>query len=148
MAGDPANKLLARLDGVRKIGADRWTAKSPLRPKQRTGSLSIRRLADGRVLLHDFAGATIEEIVRALGVELSDLFPERIDVHHRDGPSRERRPFTVGEAVRALRFEMNVVWFLLGDVESGAQIDDKMRSRAGLARRRCQALIHELADYG
>lgn len=143
MTTEPVGRLLARLEGVRRVGDGRWTAKSPLRPRQRTGSLSIRELADGRVLLHDFAGASVDEILRAVGLELVDLYPPRVADDRR--LARERRPFTVGEAVRALRGELYVVWILLADLGDGAPIDDATRQRARLARRRCEALIEALA---
>jgi hypothetical protein len=39
--------------------------------------LSVREGDDGRVLLHCFAGCSVNEVVAALGIELSDLFPVR-----------------------------------------------------------------------
>jgi hypothetical protein len=39
-----------------------------------------------------------------------------------------------------------VVWVLLADIGAGAPIDEATRQRARLARRRCEALIAELAD--
>jgi hypothetical protein len=141
-----AQKILSRLEGVRPIGSGRWMAKSPLRPKQKTGSLSIKELPDGRVLIHDFAGGSADEIVRAVGLQLADLFPP--DDSLRDVPrlERDRRPFSAIDAVRALRAELNVVWVLLVDLEIGAPIDDAARQRARLARRRCEALLIEICD--
>jgi hypothetical protein len=40
-------------------------------------SLSIREVDDGRILLHCFAGCGIHAVTAALGIELSDLFPQR-----------------------------------------------------------------------
>lgn len=73
----PVEKLLARLDGVRRVGEGRWMARSPAFPDQRTGSLSIRELDDGRVLLHDFAGCEVQAVLALLGLEFSDLFPDQ-----------------------------------------------------------------------
>jgi len=66
------DSFIARLDAARQTGPGRWMAKSPTR-EERTPSLSIRE-ADDRILLHDFGGASVEEICRALGIRVADLF--------------------------------------------------------------------------
>jgi hypothetical protein len=50
----------------------------------RNPSLSVREGIDGRVLVYCFAGCSAEEIVRAIGLTMADLFPE--------GHSRGGRP--------------------------------------------------------
>lgn len=65
--------FLARLDGVKKHG-DRYTAKCPAHDDH-TPSLSIREGADGRILLHCFAGCSVDQIVGAMGLKIVDLFP-------------------------------------------------------------------------
>ncbi len=72
--------LLARLDGVKKSGANRWLARCPAH-SDRSPSLSIRELDDGRVLIHDFAGCPPGDVLDAVGLSLTDLFPERISHH-------------------------------------------------------------------
>ena len=67
-----ANTLLSRLDGVKPTGPGKWMARSPCR-KDRTPSLSVRELEDGRTLLHDFGGASVEEVLTAVGLTFSDL---------------------------------------------------------------------------
>lgn len=74
--------LLARLEGVRETGPGRWIARCPAH-EDRSPSLSIRELPDGRLLLHDFAGCSAVDVVQAVGLAMSDLFPD-------DG--REYRP--------------------------------------------------------
>ena len=73
---DPVAELLARLRNVRKFG-DAWRADCPV------GHTSGRSLAiavghDGRALLHCFVGCAADEIVDAIGLRLSQLFPPRI----------------------------------------------------------------------
>ena len=69
------NNLLNSLDRVRKMGADRWVACCPAH-NDKSPSLAIRELSDGAVLLHCFAGCSAHEIVSAVGLDLSELFPE------------------------------------------------------------------------
>jgi putative DNA primase/helicase len=83
---DPIATLLARLDGVKPAGQDKWTAKCPAHD-DRSPSLSIGIGDDGRVLVHCFANAacTPEAIVEAVGLTLADLF-----VDDRSNASRPR----------------------------------------------------------
>ena len=138
-----ADKLLERLDGVKRTGADRFMARCPAHA-DRKGSLSLRALDDGRVLVHCFAGCGVSDIVSALKLELADLFPPRVDDDKRS--PHVRRAFSAVDAVRALRGELTVVWVVLSDIATGAPIDDSIRRRARLAQRRCEAMIAELVD--
>ena len=61
---------------MKDVGAGRWIARCPAHEDQRP-SLSIRKVDDGRILLHDFAGCSAADVVAAVGLELSDIFPER-----------------------------------------------------------------------
>lgn len=65
--------FLARLDGVKRHG-DRYTAKCPAHDDH-TPSLSIREGSDGRILLHCFAGCSVDQVVGAMGLKIVDLFP-------------------------------------------------------------------------
>ncbi len=66
--------LLRQLDGVKARGSDRWSARCPAHA-DKSPSLSIRE-AGSRILLHCFAGCEPEKIVRALSLELKDLFSD------------------------------------------------------------------------
>ena len=73
----PSDRLgfvLSRLEGVRKVG-NGWVALCPAHDDHNP-SLSIGVGSDGRILLHCFAGCSIEDICSALGIEIKDLFPE------------------------------------------------------------------------
>lgn len=71
------DELLSRLDGVRKSGRG-FTAKCPAH-QDRTASLAVSEGTDGRILLHCFSGCSALQVVHALGMEMSDLFPRRIE---------------------------------------------------------------------
>jgi hypothetical protein len=72
----PAERILERLDGVRPNGKARWIAQCPAH-QDKTSSLSIREVEDGRVLLHCFGGCTTDAVLAAAGLELKDLFTPR-----------------------------------------------------------------------
>lgn len=72
----PMDELLPRLEGVRRIG-NGWIARCPAHD-DRTASLSLAEGDDARVLLHCFGGCHTGAVVQAVGLTLSDLFPERV----------------------------------------------------------------------
>jgi 5S rRNA maturation endonuclease (ribonuclease M5)/DNA-binding transcriptional ArsR family regulator len=76
----PLDRVLSRLQGVRRSGKG-WSALCPAHD-DRKPSLSISENRDGQVLLYCHAGCDRKAIVRALGLEMRDLFP----------PKSERKP--------------------------------------------------------
>lgn len=82
----PADRLLSRLDGVRRTGPSMWRARCPTRD-DRNPSLDIRECDDGRLLIIDRAGISgANEIVSAVGLTLGDLFPDRPQAGTRPPP--------------------------------------------------------------
>src|SRR4029077_5210347 len=70
-----AAEILPRLESVRARGHGRWHARCPAHT-DKSPSLSIREGDDGRLLVHCFAGCTIEKITDALGLRVADLFTD------------------------------------------------------------------------
>lgn len=124
-AGLNADALLARLEGVRQTGEGRWTAKCPAHA-DRHPSLSIRELSDGRILLHDFAGCDVGSVLNVIGLNLSDLFPDRLHNAAHDGGSfaPERRPFSASDALRCVSHEALIVLLCASDLSRGELTDD------------------------
>lgn len=111
--------------------------------KHRTRSLAVKDCGDGRILIKCHAGCDVGAIVGAVGMELSDLFPPRVDDDKR--PPREKKPWSVRDVARALEQETSVAWLLLTDVRAGRVMSKADRERAGLAAERCAHLLQELA---
>jgi len=78
----PVEKLRSKLEKVRPAG-DGWTARCPAHDDD-APSLSLSQGDDGRALLNCHAGCESEDVVAALGLDWSDLFPDG------DGPKRPR----------------------------------------------------------
>ncbi|MCX5676258.1 MAG: DUF3987 domain-containing protein [Planctomycetota bacterium] len=79
MNPDPFENFLARLQGVRRIGRDKATAFCPLHENPPDGhkpSLSVARGDGGRVLLKCLGGCATADVVKAAGLEMSDLFAD------------------------------------------------------------------------
>lgn len=70
----PAETLLSRLESVRGK-FPRWMAKCPAH-SDKSPSLSITAKDDGRVLIHCHAGCGAADVMAAVGLSLSDLFPD------------------------------------------------------------------------
>ena len=69
----PIDLVLSRLEA--KGRSPKWMAKCPAH-EDRSPSLSIKALEDGRVLIHCHAGCSAPDVMAAIGLSLSDLFPE------------------------------------------------------------------------
>jgi hypothetical protein len=69
-----AEHILERLEKVRRVGTDRWSACCPAH-EDRSPSLGIRLLSDGRILLNCFAGCPVDQVLAALGLNMPDLYP-------------------------------------------------------------------------
>jgi len=67
--------LLNRLTKVRTYGEHRWMACCPAHD-DKTPSLAVQELRDGRILIHCYAGCGASDVMAAIGLTLRDLFPE------------------------------------------------------------------------
>jgi DNA primase len=73
MAG--IHELLDRFDKV-SGKHPKWKAVCPAH-EDRSPSLSIAQTDDGTILLHCFAGCGAGDVMAAIGLSLSDLFPDK-----------------------------------------------------------------------
>ena len=128
-----AQPLLSRLDRVKETGAGRWIACCPAHD-DRTPSLAVRELDDGRILLHCFGGCDVQSVLRAVGLTFDDLYPERAirRVH------RERYPFSARDILNAVSFEAVVVSVAAADLGQGQALSEVDRERLIIAASRLQ----------
>lgn len=92
-----AQMILDRLTGIKKTRPGRWIACCPAH-EDKSPSLSIREMDDGRVLLYDFGGCDTQAVLDAMGLTLGDLF---------DGPlSHHLAPVRAGFSAREV-LELN-----------------------------------------
>lgn len=132
---NPIDKILQRLDGVKKTGPDKWLAKCPAHDDKRP-SLSIRGAEDGKVLLKCWAGCGAGEIVSALGLSLGDLFPGDRRSQHQHGTGPMRRPFDYRDALTGVSTDAIVIRFIAGALQRGEALDDSAINRLALAEQR------------
>jgi hypothetical protein len=74
------DKVLDRLDGVKRTREHRWVAKCPAH-LDKSPSLSIREMEDGRILVYDFGGCPAGDVLAAIGLRMADLFDKPIGHH-------------------------------------------------------------------
>ncbi|MBU2719705.1 hypothetical protein HF563_10045, partial [Acidithiobacillus ferridurans] len=107
MSAQPIQEILSRLQRVKKIAPDKWTALCPAHDDRRP-SLSIREADDGKILLHCWAGCGAADIVNALGLTLTDLFP-RTNRYNVGEARSVRRVWAHREALQGIAHEAIIV---------------------------------------
>lgn len=133
-------KLLSRLERVRPTKPGHWMACCPAHD-DRSPSLAIRELEDGRVLLKCFTGCEALSILSAVGLEFQDLFPPRDLAQH---VRREKYPFPAADILHAIAFEVLFVAVTASSILAGEPLNAADRERLALAVCR----IHAALDAG
>jgi len=131
-----ADILLQHLQKVKRTRPGNWLACCPAHA-DKTASLSVRELDDGRILAHCFAGCSVEEILSSIGMTFDDLFPEKEIQHGRP----ERRPFPCADILRAIANEAMIVFFSARVVADGAILPEHEIARLLTAASRIQAAL-------
>jgi hypothetical protein len=131
--------LLDCLERVKRIGSDQWLARCPAH-KDRSPSLSIRELNDGRVLVHCFAGCSAVRVLESLGLGWSALFPRRLP-GHRYPAARSRIP--ARDLLAIISKEVSVAAIVAADMLANEAISEPDWKRLAQAA----ALIGKARDY-
>lgn len=115
-----ADRLLSRLQRVKRTGPRKWIASCPTR-EDKSPSLAIRETDDGTILLHDFGGESIEAILNAIGLSFADLYPDTPDPVGKP----VRRPFSASDVLSLVAFEASIAVVVVSDVLRGKAVNDK-----------------------
>lgn len=129
-----AELLLSRLNKVRARGRDQWTAACPAHA-DKTPSLSVRELPDGRVLVKDFGGCELTAILDAVGLKIADLYPEHVPGTEPDR-SHARQGFAARNVLESLVFETTVVLVAVGHLQRRGWLTDDELDRLNQAAER------------
>lgn len=129
--------LLSHLEKVKQTGAGTYLARCPGHD-DRTPSLAIRELDDGRILIHCFAGCSSHEVVSAVGMDLSDLFPPRSTGHKKS----EKRRFPAADVLRAISLEALIVAAAGTALLAGEPFSGPDRNRLILAVSRIHSAVY------
>lgn len=123
--------ILSRLQKVRGRNGN-WVACCPAHA-DRSPSMTIRDV-DGKILIHCFAGCSIQEITGAIGVDMSDLFPPEPKDYTPQRPVRPR--FLASDLLKAVAFEATIVAVAAHDMAKGRPLSDQDRERLLVAQQR------------
>jgi hypothetical protein len=140
--------LLGRLKKVKKTGQDKWIACCPSH-EDGSPSLTIKD-ADGKILIHCFAGCPVDDVLGAVGMELKDLFPP--DMNSKSWRSEEKPVrigtlrFTAIDALRCLAGEGSVVLLLACDLAEGKVLSPTEIDRLTTSCGRINAALTYLGD--
>lgn len=130
-------QFLACLTGVKKSTKGSWVACCPAH-EDRTPSLAVKELDDGRILLHCFGGCGTDAVMRSMGLSLSDLFPEPIE-HHMSPV----RGFSAADALRCLSHEAAFLTIVSHESAQGKPLSTNDQERIAVAAGR----ISEALEY-
>ncbi len=122
--------LLNRLEKV-KGKKGRWTACCPAHG-DKSPSLAITQLDDGRILLKCFAGCSAYEVVSSVGMDMTDLFPKENKIQFfgvNQSAKPAHRPFYATDLLKIIHFEALVTSLVAFDIAEGRQVSDADRKR-------------------
>ncbi|MCB1810053.1 MAG: DNA primase [Candidatus Competibacteraceae bacterium] len=127
--------LLDRLEKVRSTGPGRWLARCPAHA-DKSPSLAIRQTGDGRILLHCFTGCDVTEVIRALGLDMADLFTPTTP-----GAPSPQRPFPALDVLRAVAHEITIAAIACADIVQGRPLSAADLQRVQQAQERLQRAV-------
>lgn len=126
------NKILSRLQKVKKSGPASWMARCPSHD-DKTASLVITDAGDGKVLLNCFAGCDTHSILQSIGMDWDDVMPEKA-IGHRISPTKPVIYAT--EAIGLIRQECQIVLLCAMYYRKGKHVTDDDWERVLLAMER------------
>ena len=126
--------ILTRLEKVKgRNGA--YTACCPAHT-DKSPSLAIRELDDGRILMKCFANCSIQEIMGAIGMDIGDLFPNV----NKDLPQVKRK-YYASDLLKVIEFEAWVVSVAAHTMSTGKKLSDTDRDRMKVATARIMEAV-------
>ena len=135
------DKVLSHLTRVKRTAPGKWSACCPAH-EDRSPSLAVRELDDGRVLVHCFGGCSVESVLGAIGLGMTDLFPERVAAPGA-GTAPQRLRLPASQAIEILERETMIVAVVGGDMVRKKDITETDHRRLIQAVSRVQFVAQE-----
>lgn len=125
----PAEILIPKLEKVRKRGSGSWMACCPAHEDKRP-SLSVRSFQDGSISVKCFAGCSTADVLAAVGLNPSDLFPRQ---HNDYAPGYSQRPGPPWkDLITYLREDLQVVQIGAARLAAGDELTKSDLDRLGI----------------
>jgi len=135
--------LLERLHNVKAIKPMHWIAGCPICRSKNGRPIAVTEKDGGIILMKPFCGCETGDVLRALGLKMSDLFPAREG--HFLPPVR--RAFDPLQILEALAHEFMVAELIACDVDRSGQYDGEQRERMRLVSQRVTAGVISLGTH-
>ena len=123
--------LINQLSKVKRTGQGNYIALCPSH-EDKNPSLAIRSTENGKILLKCFAGCSAHEIVSAVGLNLSDLFPPKESTY----ASPIKNPFPAAGVLRCIQTESLIVATAACNIANGITLSEEDLRRLVLAATR------------
>lgn len=137
-----AQRVLDRVQRVKKIGPNKWSAACPCCQSKAGRPLAIRETDDSRCLLWAFCGCETSSVLAALGLSMTDLF-DRPLAHHLPPVGGG---FSARDLLELGAHEATVAALIISDALQ-EPMNDEQRSRLAEAATRL-ARVLEFANVG
>lgn len=126
--------LLARLEKVKGRNGS-WTACCPAHA-DKSPSLAIKD-EGGKVLVHCFGGCTVEAVIGAVGMDLTELFPPKEPTY----TPQPKVKFYASDLMRVIALEARIVSIAAYDMGKGKTLPQVDLDRLQLACQRINSAL-------
>lgn len=129
--------LLSRLNKVRRLADGQYMACCPSHA-DRSASLSIKDIGDGRVLINCFAGCDTYGILKNVGLDWDDVLPEKAVE-----PKAKKidQIIYATEALKLIQYEARIIMVCAYDVRSGKLPNEDEMNRVEISMQRINKAI-------
>lgn len=129
------DKLLSRLQKVKRTGNDSWMACCSAHD-DRSPSLAIKDTGNGKLMLKCFAGCETIDILGAIGMDWDDVMPPKEAVEKIETVKPRKVDIYATDALKIIRNESRVIAMAAMDITKGRLITDAELARIKLAMER------------
>jgi len=129
------DNIVSRLEKVKQTSTEQYIAICPSH-QDKSPSLSIKELPDGRVLINCFAGCSASEILGSIGLSLEDLYPES-----KGSFKSEKRPFSSSHGLNMIGYESSIILACAGFLREGKELSEANFARMVEAVTRIQNVL-------
>jgi len=111
--------ILNQLDKVKAYGSNKWLACCPAH-NDKHPSLKVTMTDDGKILIKCWAGCDISAVLKALSIEMADLFPDKISYTKGSKPPKFNRI----ELFDRLVYEALILYVAIQQLQQGKPLND------------------------
>lgn len=129
--------LLSRLNKVRRLADGQYMACCPSHA-DRSASLSVKDMGDGRILINCFAGCDTYGILKNVGLDWDDVLPEK-SIDHK--VKKVDQVIYATEALKIIQYEARIIMVCAYDVRMGKVPNGEEMARAEVAMNRINKAV-------